>query len=176
MDNNLEKFCAEQESLIKEKISDDTYWKDDARKNELLICLEKVTVLRLSSVAIILTPHIAYNPNPQRNNRTRLLPFEIMYPVYKALSSIGIPAVPSLIEEIKKNNQKNGTEESRQKHVLLVSCIRNIYKQGGFGVVLAQKRLQFELEECKNDIEKANLQFAIDLPIFKSEAATQKNN
>ena len=85
-----------------------------------------------------------------------------------------MPSVPLLLAELKKTGSKGGTEESRLKRVLLVFCIRDIYEQGGNGVVLAKKRLELELTKTKDKKARDNLQVALDHPIFKEEAEAKE--
>ncbi len=167
---------AEQEKLLKQKLDDAELWKDAKRKDELLRCLKIAGALRAKSITPIIVARISYNPNTRRKEEKKR-PLSLKHPVYGVLKCIGMPAVPHLLAELKATDPKKaGVEDSYLKHMLLTLCIQDIYEQGGHGRALAKKRLELELAKTKDKKAKANLQAALDHPIFKEEAETKKKS
>jgi len=123
-------------------------WSKTTRKQELADALSLAMKLRSKTVAPVLAQHIAYTPF-QDHELSRPAPKEVQYPAYAVLKQTGLPAVQALLDQLKSTDyRENRKENGRQKFMLLVLCIRDIYDEGGHGKALARRRIEIEIEKA----------------------------
>ncbi len=164
-----QKYVA-MEEFLKKKFADEKLWVIDwkdrelldfaqrvklvrAKAKELLPYLHTARVMRAKSLAAVLVGHISHNPFPYRED-SRIRTTEMVYPVYAVLKSIGFPAVPYLLAELKRTDPKD--------QALLVYCLEAIYNQAGHGTELTEQRLRLELAKSEGEA-KTRLKAALKL-------------
>ena len=143
------KIYQENSKAIIAKFSDGKIWHDENKHDELCKLMETVTILRLKPLAGLLAKHIGYNRGTDKDNPLRNL--KRLYPVYTALKGIGLPSVQPLLDELKKidpdlkmrDRLKATTHREEfweilmisndRKSMLVLSCLAEIYDQGGHG-------------------------------------------
>jgi len=145
-----------QEIIRKEKeltvvFKEEKSWKNDAAgRGRVLPALQAARPIKAKALAPLLASHLDYTPY---DDNLRLRERNDRYPVCPVLVDIGIPAVPALLEVLKRSDPADLDRGGLLTHNLAVSCLREIYEQGGFGPALARQRI--ELEMAKADPKEA---------------------
>jgi len=115
-------------------------------------------------------------------------PFEEWYPAAAALQAIGLPAVPLILDEMRRLEipprppqtapevEQAMAAYARQKPQgradCLARCLVNIYDVGGNGAEMAYLRIQLEAQRATVATkEKANLLKFLDHPAFRPPPA-----
>ena len=160
----LEKQAVKE--LVKEEI-----WSTSAQKGVLMEQLTAAALVRSPAIAPMLAKNITYAPS------LRVSPIPTlsrMYPAYAALRNIGVPAVRSIIDELKAlDADKKVTFDLSGRlsdpllmRNLLVECLIEIYEQGGFGKELASQRIESEIKKASG-AEKQRLTKLLEHPSLK---------
>ena len=155
-------------STIMSKLSDPDTWKDaiyqkdKAKTNTLLKYVELASTLRCDGVEGILIKHITYTPF--EDMKIGKMPSEMEYPIYAALSHIGVKAVDPLVKLLKTANPDDPGDRSS---VLAIYCLIDIYDQGGQGEKMGNGRYAFKPEGIGKKMTKQRL-------LLELEGATGK--
>jgi hypothetical protein len=156
--------CAAQEAALLAFFRDETKWKDPDHTPATLKYLQAARVLRPRSLAPVLARHIAYNPREAPTEKIRL-PVDQRFPVYGVLRSIGVPAVPALLNQLKESDPED-RRSGQRTHNLLIYCLADLYDQGGSGAALARQRIGLEAEKANGQAKKWLLR-ALEHPALK---------
>jgi len=137
-----------------------THWDDPATADDVAALIRMAGVLRSEESIEPLVDHILFNPAVVAGRRgTAALPAEARYPAVKALASIGLPAIPTLIAKIK---QQGEDDRSKAQIGMVVRTIRLICleataasepdkSRGAKATSLARTIIELELREVRGD-------------------------
>ena len=164
-----------QEKEIVSKLQDAKLWSDPKQKDALLEHLAVARLLRSKALVPVLIPHLTYS---QFKEGGAYKTVEERYPAMWVLLEIGTPAIPALVEVLKKADpdddplknavlERKGSGTGAAEHGVALHCIVGIYNQGGYGKDLAKARIELELKAATKDLEKMFLRRALENGIFK---------
>jgi hypothetical protein len=145
----------ELEKQLLARLDNDTIWKDAGQAKALGQDLEAARSLRSSRLAPVLAKHIGYSPYKLVDQP---LPKSTEYPCFDILKRTGTPAVGAILNELKTLKLDDKADKFRQK--LLVSCLLEIYSEGGFGPELTRQRIELEASKS-TEKERKLLQEAL---------------
>jgi hypothetical protein len=156
-----------RERVVRSRLHEETLWSDPARKGDLLQCLQAAGALRAESLAPVLAAHLTYKPRGDAEERR--LTIEARFPVFAALTQIGVPAVPAVLDRLKSADREDRLGTGQQAHNLAVLCLIAIYDQGGYGRALARQRIELE-SQAATGREKDFLLRALEHPQLRDRS------
>jgi len=173
------------------RLQEETIWKEESRKTELLESLALARTLRAEALVPPLLEHITYMPVYKPLDIAELTQHMPksgdLYPAWASLIAIGPPAVQPILEEMKRTDPSapvdlrhptmRGQEmlEHKRRPGFLARCLRDVYYTGGHGAELAKLRLQLEIEKSSGQA-KVFLTKYLDHQAFRSPGELLKEN
>ena len=171
------KEIANKETELLAKLKDGNIWTDPAREDQLLAHLKTVKTLKSPAFVPILIDHFDYKvqDNIRKFDLKRI---EDGSPAIGALTEIGLPAVPALINLLKRDALSDPKALTPSQRTLVIYCLSTIYDRGGFGThlgqrelagfgtELARKRIELEISKATGK-EKAALERVLKHSLFK---------
>lgn len=102
---------------------------------------------------------------PVADARNRVGNYGSAKPIYAMLYTIGLPAVPHLLEQLR--DTPDDTDDGRTHRVNIVNCLRQIYEQGGEGERMVVQRIKMYAEDYDAGMKKRILAGLDHLPNVK---------
>jgi len=160
---------AKQQASLLNKLNQAQLWSDASKEDELLNVLQRCKKLKDAAFVPILIEHVTYEIR-DKIRKTSLRTIEEACPVVDVLQEIGLPAVPRLIELLKREYPK----EAKSDQTLIVGCLIGIYERplekgkrpAASGLPMARRRIELEVERSKGK-EKLHLEDALKNYLFR---------
>jgi hypothetical protein len=150
---------AEQEKRILEYLKNDASWTDRKNRSKTTEYVRMGGDLRSSTLVPILVRNITFSST----DGIGLKSISYYYPAYGALKKIGMPSVAPILQRLKDDGADEGLDAMERNY--LISCLVDIYEQGGFGVEITRLRITEEMKKADAK-QKANLEQVLKHPIL----------